>query len=65
MLSCVRSTGDDRDMGAAAGKEAFRSAVLDLVNNQQVRERHKYSCKLSLFAVKALSRHDLSVYGPR
>lgn len=25
-------------MGAASGKEAFRSAVLDLVNNQQVRE---------------------------
>ena len=27
-------------MGGAQGKEAFRTAVLDLVNNQQVRETH-------------------------
>ena len=41
MLSCLlrRTT-----MGAASGKEAFRTAIVDLVNNQQVCERAGDGC---------------------
>lgn len=50
-----------KKMGASNGKEAFRTAVLDLVNNQQVSEerdsRTVYSSALRTCRKHAMDRH--------